>query len=233
MEQPTTPNIAVLPVGEFEPEPFRNEFETIIKAIQPLTTNLRIVQAVSNEEAAKRSALEISENEPDLLVIIVARGLSARIIETAVQTSRVPCLVLPLQGNYALPSSALAAGVCQERKVPIELLYGPPAHPEFIRRLSRVVKAANAYSKIKNSRIGIIGDLFPNLVSCRYDAAILSSRLGITLIPFSFKSLRGAIQTFTDQAQPLEPLNKKIAEFTKLILPTRRLWMPGSGCTWH
>jgi len=211
MKQPTTTNIAVLPVGEFESEPVREKFETTIQAIQPLTTNLRIVPAVSNEEAAHRSALEISEDEPDLLVIIVSRGLSARIIETTAQASRAPCLVLPLQGNYALPSSVLAAGACQQRKVPIELLYGPPAQPEFIRRLSRVVKAANAYLKIKNSRIGIIGELFPNLVSCRYDAAILRGRLGITLLPFSFECLRSAIRTIPDDAQTLWPLNKKIA----------------------
>src|SRR5512147_2998873 len=122
MKQPTTTNISVLPVGEFESQPVQTEFETIIKALEPLTTDLRIVQAVSTEEAAQRSVLEISKNEPDLLVVFVARGLSTRIIETAARTSRVPCLVLPLQGNYALPSSALAVGACQERKIPVELL---------------------------------------------------------------------------------------------------------------
>jgi L-fucose isomerase-like protein len=74
-----------------------------------------------------------------------------------------------------------------------------------------VVKAANAYSKIKKSRIGVIGDLFPNLVSCRYDPTLLNSRLGITLLPFSFESLRSTIRTFANQAQTPLALNKKIA----------------------
>lgn len=127
-----------------------------------------------------------------------------------------PCLVLPVQGRYALPSSALAVGAIRETKIPIELVYGSPDDPEFIQRLNQVVRAAKAYSKIRKSRIGVIGGLFPNLVSCRYDPQIVSSRLGVSLLPLPFETIRASMQTSAGQTPALEQFHKEIASSYKV-----------------
>ena len=105
-------------------------------------------------------------------------GSAAQAIETAVLTSRTPCLICPIQGRFALPSSALAVGALRESKIPVELLYAPSDNPDFVERLRCVTRAARAFSRIRQSRIGVIGGLFPNLVSCRYDPQIVTLQAG-------------------------------------------------------
>jgi len=210
MKTITTTNIAVLPVGEFDTDLVRNEFDAIIKAIDHSNTNLIIADPIVDEEGARQSVQNLSAKNPDLFLIIPLRGLSAKEIETAVLTNHAPCLICPIQGRFSLPSSALAVGALRESNVPVELLYAPSDYPEFVQRLGHVVRAAKAYSQIRKSRIGVIGTLFPNLVSCRYNPQIISTRLGITLLPVSFDAVRSSIQTIAEQIQALEQSHEEI-----------------------
>ena len=197
------PSIAVLPIGEFDTDNVKNEFDAIGEVFRRLNTDLWVSDPVSNVVEARQTVNIISEKDPDLLVMIVLRGLSAETIEAAAQTSHAPCLILPIHGRYALPSSALAVGAIRESKSQIELVYGPPDHPEFNQRLRHVISAATAYSQIRKARIGVIGGLYSNLVSSRYDPQIVNTRLGITLVPLSFDAVRSSIQSIERQPQAL------------------------------
>jgi len=190
--------IAVMPIGEFDSELVKNEFEAILGVFHRLKAELVVSDAVSNEEEARQSIWGLSERNPDLLLIIPLRGLSAPVIETARRTSSAPCLVWPVQGRFALPSSSLAVGALQAKGVPIELHHAPPDHVVSIERIHCIVSAAKAYNRIMRSRIGVIGGLFPNLVSCRYDPQIINNRLGITILPISFNEVHNSIQTISN-----------------------------------
>jgi L-fucose isomerase-like protein len=78
------------------------------------------------------------------------------------------------------------------------------------------VRAAKAYSQIRKSRIGVVGALFPNLVSCRYDPQIVSSKLGITLLPISFDAIRSSIQTTAGHIHVLEQTRQEITSSYKV-----------------
>jgi L-fucose isomerase-like protein len=203
-------NITALPIGEFNNESCKSEFEAIIEAIKGLGANLIIANPVSDEEGARQSIQGLSESGFDLLIIIALRGLSAPIIETAVRMSHSPCLIWPVQRSYALPSSALAVGALQESGVPVELLYAPPDHPISIEKLRSVTKAAKAFSGIHNSRVGIIGGLFPNLVACRYDPQAVETRFGITFHPIAFGEIRNSIQSISRRIEEIEHLRQEI-----------------------
>jgi L-fucose isomerase-like protein len=217
MTNPT--DIAVLPIGEIDTDIIRSEFESIIRAFDGLETDLLILDPVSDEESARRSVETLSKRNRDLLLLIPLRGLSAQIIETAILTSHAPCLICPVQGRFALPSSTLAVGALQEIKVPVELLYAPPDHPDFIKRLRCITRTARAFSRIRRSRIGVIGGLFPNLISCRYDPNIVRSRLKTTLVPISFKEIRTAIQSLSKSRNDVGQLEREIAASYKIDAP--------------
>src|SRR6185503_19516099 len=202
--------ITALPIGEIDTDVIRSEFESIIGVFNGLETDLLVVDPVSDEESARQSVQELSSRNPDLLLIIPLRGLTAQTIETAVLTSRRPCLICPIPGRFALPSSALAVGALQESKIPVELLYAPADNSDFVERLQCVTRAAAAFSRIRRSRIGVIGGLFPNLVSCRYDPQIVNSRLGTTLVPISFKETRNSIQSISQLMSDVEQLRREI-----------------------
>ena len=192
--------IAALPVGEYETDLVKKEFEAILRAFDPLNTELIVGDPVSDEESARQSLQGLLNQKPDLLLIVALRGLSAPVIETAARLSRLPCLIWPVQGRFALPSSALAVGALRESKFPVELFYSPPDQPGSFEALRCITKTARAFSKIRQSRIGVIGGLFPNLVSCRYDPQKVNSRIGTALIPISFQEIRTAIQSLSAQA---------------------------------
>ena len=210
MKMTNTTIITVLPIGEIDTDVVRSEFESIVGVFNGMGTDLVVVDPVSDEESARQSVQELSRRNPHLLLIIPLRGLSAQAIETAVLTSRTPCLICPVQGRFGLPSSALAVGALQESKVPVELLYAPPDHPDFIERLRCMTRTARAFSRIQRSRIGVIGGLFPNLVSCRYDPQIVNSKLGTTLVPISFKETRNSIQSISQRMHDVEQLQQEI-----------------------
>jgi len=205
-----TTSIAALPIGEIDTDVLRNEFESIIRIIDGSGIDLLVADPVSDAESAQQSVQELSKKKPDLLLLIPLRGLSAQIIETAALTSRLPCLICPVQGRFALPSSTLAIGALQESKVPVELLYARSDHPDFIKRLHCITRSAIAFSRIQRSRIGVIGGLFPNLISCRYDPNMVSSRLGTTLVPISFREIRNVIQSGADGRNKVEQLQREL-----------------------
>jgi L-fucose isomerase-like protein len=208
--------ITALPIGEIDTDVVRNQFESIMGAFKGLGLDLFVADPVSDVESTRQSVQELSKKKPDLLLLIPLRGLSAQIIETAVLTSHSPCLICPIQGRFALPSTTLAIGALQESKVPVELLYAPPRHPHFIERLRCITRAARAFSRIRHSRIGVIGGLFPNLISCRYDPNIVSSRLRTTLVPLSFKDIRNVIQSGADSFNDIEQLQREITASYKI-----------------
>ena len=202
--------ITALTIGEIDTDVIRSEFESMIGVFNALGTDLLVVDPVSDEVSAQQSVQELSRRNPDLLLIIPLRGLSAQAIERAVLTSHTPCLICPIQGRFALPSSALAVGALRDSKIPVELLYAPADNPDFIERLQCVTRAARAFSRLRQSRIGVIGGLFPNLVSCRYDPQIVHSRLGTTLVPISFKETRNSIQSISQRMSLVEQLRQEI-----------------------
>jgi L-fucose isomerase-like protein len=105
-----------------------------------------------------------------------------------------PCLIWPIHGRFALPSSTLAAGALRDGGAPVELVFGPPDHPVALAMAGSLVRAATAWSRLRRSRIGVVGGLFPNLVSCRYDAETVSARLGPTVVPVAYEALRAGMR---------------------------------------
>ncbi len=187
--------LAIMPIGELDTDQVKGDYSAILKHIQGFTDEAVLSNPVSNEEDVKQACSEISEKSPDLLVIIALRGRSAQLMETAARTVNVPCLFWPIQGRFALPSSTLAAGALHETGFPVELLYAPPDHPMATERFQNMARAARAYSRLRRCRIGMIGGLFPNLVSCRYEPEKLILKFGIKLHQITFDEIRSNMQT--------------------------------------
>ena len=208
--------ITALPIGEFDTDQSRSDFEAIIRVFNCLEVDLVVADPVPDEEGVRQSVQKLSERNPDLFLIIPLRGLSAQAIEKAGRMSHAPCLIWPVQGRFALSSSTLAIGALQESGIPIELFYAPPDHPTSVEKIRCIKRAAKAYSRIRQSRIGVIGDLFPNLVSCRYKPQTVSSRLGTTILPISFKEMRESIQFTARHIHEIEQSRQEITSFYAL-----------------
>jgi len=204
--------IAVLPVGEFDSELVKNEFDVKIRALNRVSSDVIVADPVSDRPSACQSVQKLVGRTPDALILVALRGHSAQAQEAAARLGQVPCLLWPIHRNFALPSSALAAGALRESNLPVELLYGPPEHPVSFERLRRFTRAAITLSRIRRSRIGVIGGLFSNLVACRYDPQVVGARLGTTLLPISFQAIRDSIRSAAQRAVEFEGLRQEITD---------------------
>jgi L-fucose isomerase-like protein len=193
--------VAVLPIGELDVDLVKSEYEELLSATRRQGAELIVAEPAIDKETAVQVAQQLAQKNPDVLAVIPLRGLSAQAIEAACMAGGLPCAILPVQDRYALPSSALAIGALRQAGIPVQLLYAPPAHPEFGARLGCILRAARAFTRVKHSRIGIIGSLFPNLVACHYDAAALTGKLGISLLSIPFAELRQVVQGVPQEDQ--------------------------------
>src|SRR5258706_4729979 len=190
--------ISALPVGELDSDPVRAEFKAILGAFQMPRLDVRLRAAVADEPEAQRFIEAWPDPAPDLLLLIPLRGLSAQVMERVGRACPAPCLIWPISGRFALPSSTLAAGALRDIGGPVELLFAPPDHPLARARAGCMVRAATAWSHLRRSRIGVVGGLFPTLVSCRYDAHTVSARLGPTVVPIAYEALRAGLHAVTE-----------------------------------
>ncbi len=182
--------VAAMPIGEMDSDDVRGECQSIISFFASLGAELTVADAVQDEHAARRAVLGLAAKQPDLLLLVALRGMSARAMEAAAKELNIPSLIWPVNGRFALPSSALAVGAIRESGQPVELVYAPPENPTAMQTARSVLNAARAFTRLRQSRIGVIGGLFPNLVSCRYDAHALQARLGVTIVPVAFDTVR-------------------------------------------
>jgi L-fucose isomerase-like protein len=208
MDDPTF--AALYPIGEYDTDRIRQEVEGRLAVLRQAGADVWVGEPVSDVEGARQALPPGQDRTPDLTVLIPLRGLSAQAIETAARLSPAPCLIWPIQGRYALPSSTLAVGALREAEKPVELLYLPPDHAAAGERVRCTVRAARAYSRLRRSRIGVIGGLFPNLVACRYDPQVVTSRLGAALIPIPYEELRAAMRSFSERMEEVQPVRQDI-----------------------
>src|SRR5258705_222680 len=59
--------VAALPIGEFDTEPIRAEFDAIIQVFKDLGAELLVAEPVSDEAAAREAAEASPDRNPDLL----------------------------------------------------------------------------------------------------------------------------------------------------------------------
>ena len=192
--------VTALPIGEFSSQQVKDEFHAISGVFSRLGAQVVTADPVAEVQAARQSVAGLALSQPDLLLIVPLRGASAPVIEATGHASPAPCLVWPVQGRFALPSSALGIGALREANIPVELVYAPADNPTAAELAGRILRAATAFVGIRRSRIGVIGSLFPNLVSCRYDAETVSTKFGATLLPIPFEEVKKAIQQVPEEA---------------------------------
>jgi L-fucose isomerase-like protein len=126
----------------------------------------------------------------DALVVLVTHGNSAGEIVAVVHSVRCPAIIWAVRERWAWPSSSLAIGKLEEEQKPVTLVYGQPAEEDAVAAFGVALRSALALGQLRRSRIGTIGGVFPNLVSCAYDREGIRSRLGTEIIDIPFAIVR-------------------------------------------
>ncbi len=99
--------IAALPVGELADDFIKRDFEQLISVFRLPETELVVADPVTGEAVRAGISSSIICQEPGPSAMIPLSGPSVQTIEAAVLASSCICLICPVQGGFAPPSSVV------------------------------------------------------------------------------------------------------------------------------
>ena len=201
------------------------DYQTVINRVRNL--DLEFIDGGIEAEGKEIKFLieEPRRKDLDVLLIVVLQGMSAELIKEIVEIMDCPCILWAVKGRWAWPSSVLALGCLQEKKR-VKLLYPIGDGGDVLAELGKTLRAAFALSRLRKSRIGQIGSLFPNLIACDYDEGVIESKLGIKLVKIGFDRLRDGVDSISRNTSLLQELKEKImSEF--IVKTTEDVLMSG------
>ena len=161
---------------------------------------------VLEPEDSARRVDELAGSRADVLVLMTVSGRSAPLMETIANGLGLPCIIWALGREFAFPSSALAVGALREAGKPVRLIHGPPDDAATVSEFLVGVRAAFAFTRVRQSRIGVVGGLFPNLVSCRYDTTRVRERVGAELVAIAVDEVRSRMREAADDPDEMDPV---------------------------
>lgn len=136
---------------------------------------------------------ELLNAKPDVLLLVVLTGRSAPVIEAVGKMSAIPLLIWAIGANFSFPSSALACGVLKEEGCLYKLVHGEPENENTVTEIMDAICTAYAITSLKRSKMGLIGELFFNLVSCVYNPDVIYEKFGTGLIPVPYADLQSLL----------------------------------------
>jgi L-fucose isomerase-like protein len=185
-----SPSIACLPIGRGWTEVTRGQFDGLLAG---LPDGLRVCQGapVFTEVAILDAVEGVRTSVPDAVLLPALHGGSARSLVLAAIKSRVPALLWCHDEKHSLASSCLAMEALRQLGHPCALIHGSDAHAG--QELAAVAAAAAALRTLSEARIGQIGPVHPNLVSCQVNPLVLQKTFGCWVVPFALAELRRRI----------------------------------------
>jgi len=226
MKPSLKPRVGMIGIGEIEAKEQKRDYEILISGVRNFNIDLINRGIEINTERIEASVRKLLSKRLDVLLIVVLKGMSAQMITRVVEITDCPCIIWAIKGRWAWPSSVLALGALKAEKKRVKLIYGQGDDKDALNEFRESLWAAFAQSKLRQSRIGKIGSLFPNLVSRGYDRMLIKTRLGIEIVEISFNELRYTIETVSEDVNTIEELKRNIfGRFT--VKTTEEILIPG------
>ena len=180
---------------------------------------------VSDDEAGKdvaRAITDLSREDFDVLVVCLAGWIpSHAVIGVISEFSHKPMILWGLAGyieNGRLVTTADQAGTTALRKVMEDMgynfiyVYNTINGPSRIGRILRFIKAAQAVSLLRSSKIGMMGYRDMNLYGTMFEGISLRSKIGVEVEIFEMLEIVQKIEKLTEQ------------EISQVVDSTKKAW---------
>lgn len=201
-------------VGTPSTERAESEHTRLLAALASTGVDVAGRVEIRCEDDVRLVVSKAAETNPDVLALIVLCGRTAPLQVAVVQSiNGVPTVVWAVGKEYAFPSSALAVGALKEEGRRVTLLHGAADDADTMAGFLAAVRAGTAVTHLGRAKIGVIGGLFPNLVSCRYEPAFIRERLGAELLSVSYEHLRQEMHEAAGDRAALDCLLERCAKY--------------------
>jgi L-fucose isomerase-like protein len=184
------PRVGLLPIGRIRDDHIRQDYEFGLKIIRLLDAEIVESPLVWEDTQVLESIATFQTQRIHLLVIYVLHGMSAVQQTLAGVNAGVPIVLWSLPQNFSFPSSANAVGALRERGKNVKLVLAPSGDDSVIAEIAIQARAAYTLSMLRNSRIGTIGSVFPNLTASHYHRDVLAEKIGPETVHIPISELK-------------------------------------------
>jgi L-fucose isomerase-like protein len=186
------PKVMLLSCGDsVYPNKWLNDYcEEIVNGLKKTDIDLAGTHLILNETTVNPAREALKKTDFDVIIVhFVSWHISGYITNIIRDYKDVPILVWATGGKTdnsgKLHSPAAPAGITaflptlREMAFKHKAIYEKPDEPHRFKDVEQFAKTAQTYSRIKNSRVGLIGYADMGLYSCAYDRTSVFSKLGI------------------------------------------------------
>ena len=222
-----SPRVLCVSVGTPSTEETKSAHARLLAALA--STGVDVVGGVEVrcEDDVQLVVTRATETNPDVLALVVLCGKTAPLQMAIVESAALPTAVWAVGKEFAFPSSALAVGALKEKGRRVALVHGTADDADTMAGFLAAARAGAAVTRLGRAKIGVIGGLFPNLVSCRYEPAFIRERLGAELVSISYDHLRQRMREAAGDQAALDRLLERCEGYDMRV--PREALLPGLG----
>ena len=189
----TRPRIGFLPIGRIGNDALQQDYEAGKTLVHRLEAEVVESPLVWDQTAVLDSVANLRASGIDILIQYVLHGMSAVQQTLAGVKCGVPVVLWALPSNYSFPSCASAVGDLRERGIRVRLLLAPSGDVSILQQLDLLARVAYTVVRLRNSRIGTLGGVFPNLSASHYHRDALAEKLGPETVHIPLVQLQRAL----------------------------------------
>ena len=173
---------------------------------------------VSSLEETQAVAAALAQEPPDLLLAFQATFADSSMILELAQTVDAPLLMWAVPeartgGRLRLNSLCginLAGHGLTRAGYKYETIYAFPNDPAALERVKALALAGRVRQRLRQARLGRVGDHPAGFDTCRYDPEALKSRLGLEVVPIKLEEVFGRARSIP--ADEIEPLAQRVGQ---------------------
>jgi L-fucose isomerase-like protein len=179
--------ISCLPIGRAWTAPVREQVEGMCARL-PGRMRVQMSEPVLTEVDVLERIELIRRERPDALLLAALHGGSARALVLAARKTGVPAVLWCHDEKHSLASACLAMESLRQLGHPCVLIHG--CGVEASQDLAAASAAACALRTLSEARIGQVGPLHPNLVSCSANPVVIQKGFGAWTVPIAIAEVR-------------------------------------------
>jgi L-fucose isomerase len=140
-------------------------------------------QLVMTTDAAVEAARELASRHVDCIVYLLGTWVFAPAVVSAMQAVAVPSGIWADgdPGSFSLTAGGIVHGSLDELGIAHRFFYGPPQHSGTVERIAAFARAARVVSRLRGSRMGLIGGRVMGMYTTEVDTAQIKSVFGVEL----------------------------------------------------
>ncbi|HEY9075964.1 MAG TPA: L-fucose/L-arabinose isomerase family protein [Anaerolineaceae bacterium] len=161
---------------------------------------------VTDLPAAQEAALSLAEEPVDLLLVFQASFADSTMVSVLAETIQAPLFLWAtpedqVGGRLRLNSLCginLGVHTLRLKGIPYQYVYARPGDPQALDQVRTAAQAGYAYRRLKQARMGVVGEHPAGFEACHLDETELARRFGVTTIHLD-------LHTVFERARAVDP----------------------------